>query len=317
MATYQQKYYEWCKSKVGTEAPKGDDQFIEYYNQVAGTSFSVNGTAWCAIFCSCGARQVGIPTNVIPNFASCTTFRDSWAKPNNRWRSRSNYTPKMGDLIFLDWDKSGNCDHVEFVYNQDGTYVYSIGGNTKGGYSQYGVRYKKYKLTDPTIAGYFEPNYASITGNGTSSVVVSPNESANDNNIVAGVKKFQQWLNSYVDAGLVLDGECGRTTRTAAIKALQTCLNKKYGKKIHVDGKYDQSWRKDIVTIKQNDTGDIVKIAQGLLYGHEMDPDGFDGSFGPGMLAATEAFQKWVKEPQDGIIDDGTWYNLIKRWAWY
>ena len=34
---------------TGGTAP-GDDIFISYYNQLAGTSFSVNTTPWCAIF---------------------------------------------------------------------------------------------------------------------------------------------------------------------------------------------------------------------------------------------------------------------------
>lgn len=318
MATnYRQKYADWCLGEVGNEAPHGDDQYIAYYNSIVGTNFSVNGTAWCAIFATCGARKVGIPTSVIPNFASCTTSRDNFWKPNGRWKTRTTYTPKMGDLIFFDWDLSGNCDHIEVVVDVDSSKVYTVGGNTKGGYSVVGVRHKSYPLTYKYIAGYGAPDYDKIQDNGTSSGSNNNNILDTDNAIVTGVKKFQNWLNDYVDAGLVIDGICDNITRAAAIKAVQTCLNKEYGKNIFVDGRVEQHWQKDLVGIKYGNTGTLVKIAQGLIYGHDIDPDGFDGSFGPGMRNAVISFQNWVKRTANGEVDQGTWLSLMSRWAWY
>ena len=74
MATdYRKKIVESALSYLGTTEPKGDDQFITAYNKWAGTKFSVNSTPWCAIFVTFNARMVGVPTNIIPNFAGCTS----------------------------------------------------------------------------------------------------------------------------------------------------------------------------------------------------------------------------------------------------
>ena len=160
---YRKNIVQLAEMYVGTEVPNGDDKFIKFYNELTGAGFSVNGTAWCAIFVTYCARHVGIPTSVIPNFASCTTSRDSFWKPNTRWKSRTEYTPEAGDIIYFDWDLSGNCDHVGIVKDVDDNYIYTIEGNTSsasgvvsnGG----GVAKKKYKLTASYIAGYGRPNW--------------------------------------------------------------------------------------------------------------------------------------------------------------
>lgn len=308
---YRQKYADWCLSQVGQQEPFGDDQYINYYNQVTGATFNKDTTAWCAIFATVGARKVEIPTNVIPNFASCTTSRDSFWKPNNRWRSKSQYTPKVGDLIFFDWDLSGNCDHVEVVVDVDSSKVYTVGGNTKGGYSVDGVRKKSYALTYQYIAGYAEPDYDKIANNDGS---VSVDSSATDNNIVMNLKNFQIWMNLYINAGLVIDGSCGPLTKAAAVKSIQTCINREYGGNLAVDGSYGPATKAAVKTIQKGSTGTLVRIAQGLLYGHDIDPSGFDGSFESGMLEGVKDFQRWAGISIDGSCGPDTWYNLNKKW---
>lgn len=308
---YRQKYADWCLSQVGQQEPFGDDQYINYYNQITGATFNKDTTAWCAIFATVGARKVGIPTNVIPNFASCTTSRDSFWKPNNRWRSKSQYTPKAGDLIFFDWDLSGNCDHVEVVVDVDSSKVYTVGGNTKGGYSVDGVRKKSYSLNYQYIAGYAEPDYDKIANNDSSTSV---DFSATDNNIVMNLKNFQTWMNLYINAGLVVDGSCGPLTKAAAVKSIQTCINREYGGNLAVDGSYGPATKAAVKTIQKGSTGTLVRIAQGLLYGHDIDPNGFDGSFGSGMLEGIKDFQRWAGISVDGSCGPNTWYNLNKKW---
>ena len=306
---YRKNIVQLAEMYVGTEVPNGDDKFIKFYNELTGAGFSVNGTAWCAIFVTYCARHVGIPTSVIPNFASCTISRDSFWKPNKRWKSRTEYTPRAGDIIYFDWDLSGNCDHVGIVKDVDDNYIYTIEGNTKGGYSVAGVRSKKYARSYKYIAGYGVPNYESI---GDTTVVEE--DGSNDNDIVAGVKAFQKWLNSYIDAGLIIDGSCGSLTRTAAVRAIQTIMNKEYGKNLEVDGSYGPATKAAVKTIKQGTKGTIVYPAQGLLYGHDFDPNGFDGSFGAGMLSAIKEFQSWAGISVDGSCGPDTWYKQKKKW---
>lgn len=295
-------------AEVGASAPRGDDLYIAFYNSLTGTKFPLDSTPWCAIFVTYLARKVGIPTSVIPNFASCTISRDSFWKPNSRWRNKSLYTPVPGDIIYFDWDLSGNCDHVGIVKDVRSGRVYTIEGNTKGNTATYGVREKSYPITYGTICGYAEPDYNKIDGN------VSNNEEPSDNTMTKYVKEYQVWLNSKFDTGLVIDGSCGPLTQIASIKAIQTTMNREYGKALAVDGSFGPATKGAVKAIQQGAKGTLVYIAQGLLYGHGFNPDGFDGSFGPGMLKAIRAFQSWAEITVDGSCGPNTWHNLCTKW---
>lgn len=297
-----------AKAEVGVTSPKGDDVYIAFYNSITGSKFPLDGTPYCAIFQTYLARMVGVPTSVIPNFASCTISRDKFWKPNGRWRSKSQYTPKPGDLSYNDWNLSGDCDHVGLVINVEGGKVYTIEGNTTGGTGIYGVRDKVYFLNDRYICGYAEPDYDKIGDN------VSDNRDPDDNTMTKYIKEYQKWLNAKIDAGLVIDGSCGPLTRTASIKAIQTIMNKEYGKALAVDGSFGPATKGAVKAIQRGAKGAIVYVAQGLLYGHGFDPDGFDGSFGPGMLEAIRDFQNWAGIAVDGSCGPDTWYTLCCKW---
>lgn len=307
-SNYAQLMVTLAKSLVGIGEPNGDDQFITYYNSIAGASFSVDTTPWCAIFVTYVARKCGVPTFVIPNFASCTTSRDSFWIPRGRWYKRAGYTPKAGDLIYFDYDGSGNCDHVGIVIDNDDTYVYTVEGNARGGTNVYGVRSNKYKLSYASITGYADPDYS---GSGTTTVTTS---SANDSEIVAGIKQFQSWLNWYIDAGLIVDGSCGPLTKTAAVRSLQNCLNTNYGKSLDVDGSYGPLTKAAVKTIQYCNVGTLSYIAQGLLYGHNINPDAFDGIYAKATEDAIKEFQQWAGIGMDGCCGPDTWYNLNKKW---
>lgn len=315
MATdYRQKVVDLANSFVGVGEPDGDDQFIEYYNSVTGSKFSVDTTPWCAIFVTFIARKCNIPTSVIPNFASCTTSRDSFFKPKGRWHDAGSYNPKYGDLIYWDWDGSGNCDHVGYVTDNDGTYVYTADGNSKGGTNVYGVRNHKYKLTDSDIIGYAEPDYDSIEGNSSSSDIIEVELDPNDGVFVNGVKEFQSWLNWYTDAGLIIDGSCGPLTKTAVVKAIQTILNNNFGASLDVDGSYGPLTKAAAELIQYCCAGSLVYIAQGLLYGHNIDPKDFSGIYGKDTENAIKTFQSRVGISSDGQCGIDTWYHLNKTW---
>lgn len=307
MTDYRKLIVSLAKTQVGINAPKGDDVYIKFYNNITGSSFSVNGTPWCAIFVTYIARKVGIPTNVIPNFASCTTSRDKFWKPNGRWRSKSQYTPIAGDIIYFDWDLSGDCDHVGIVTAVQSGRVYTIEGNTKGSSNAYGVRTKSYPLNYSGIAGYAEPNY-------DNSGETSDNVDSNDNTQTAYIKKYQTWLNVNFGSGLIIDGSCGPLTRTASIKAIQKTMNLEYKKNLDIDGSFGPATKAAVKAIQQGATGTLVYIGQGLLYGHDFDPNGFDGSFGPGMTTAIKAFQSWAGIVVDGSCGPDTWKNLCTTW---
>ncbi len=40
------------------------------------------------------------------------------------------YAPNPGDLIFFDWDSSGDTDHVGIVERVENGTIYTVGGNS-------------------------------------------------------------------------------------------------------------------------------------------------------------------------------------------
>lgn len=378
----------------------GDDKYIEYYNKVADADFDVDTTPWCAIFDTYILRNAGVPTSVCPNFASCTSFRDHFAIPKNIWKKRGSYTPQGGDLIFLDWDRSGNCDHTGIVEKTIGNTVYTIEGNTKGGYTKYGVRHKSYALSYNCIAGYAALKYESIsdnssagttqpsntcpykkpsalivygqsgdgvrwvqwylinkydydisldgifgadtlaavkdfqksmrldvdgkvgtntknaleTGKSTSGSNSSSNSTGstttNTSSYSTYIKKFQTWMNTNYKMGLTVDGICGSNTKKAMIKTLQTILKNEYKKSISIDGIFGTATKSACQEIKYPNRGNLVYLAQGMLYCRNYNANGFDGQFGTGMRTAVMTCQKAHDLDVDGIIGKNTWTVL-------
>lgn len=93
-----------------------------------------------------------IDSGIIPKFASCS-WGINWFKTKNQWQG-AGYTPKSGDLIFIDWDIDGSCDHVGIVEKVENNKVYTIEGN-------YGDCCAKasYDLSSQNIFGYATPAY--------------------------------------------------------------------------------------------------------------------------------------------------------------
>lgn len=386
---------------VGT----GDDLFINFYNRLCGTSFSVSTTPWCAIFATYNLRVCDVPTWVCPSFAGCGTINDNFITPNGFNRDPKTYTPLPGDLVFFKWTGSTNrFDHVGLVEKVVGNTLYTIEGNTRGGYSECGVRHKSYDTSSSVIVRYGAIPYESIetlenpfpvptaaskgtkgsaaywlqfelkmiqkldisidgafgpatesalktfqtknsltvdgilntttieclkkrTTTGTSvypkpsqvaprPIAPKPSTSGNTttntgstttttpkpsttvkeeidaNTKSAKIKLFQTWLNRTYNRGLLVDGEYGPKTRKASVYALQTELNKQYNCKLAVDGEWGPLTKAASETLKFGSQGNLTTLAQGMLYVNGYDAGGFDGKFGPNMLAAIKRFQK-------------------------
>lgn len=313
---YRKKIVETALSYLGTTDPKGDDQFITAYNKWAGTTFSVNGTPWCAIFVTYCARMVGVPTNVIPNFAGCTTAM-RWFNQRGRWRDKgSGYTPKTGDLIMYDWDISGNADHVGIVVSVENGKVNTIEGNTtKNGV--YGVWKKSYTLGSKLIRGYAEPDYGSAGTINTTSAV--PAQTKLSSMVKATyIKQFQTWMNKTYGQNLAVDGAFGPASKKAAIVCWQTQMNTSYKSGLVVDGSFGPLCKAaaDKHPLSQKvKVENLIYLLQGLLYAHGYDPKGFDGSFGEGCLAAIKSFQSARSGLySDGVIAKNTWSSLLTKW---
>lgn len=116
---------------------------------------------WCAIFVSWCADQCGyIDAGIIPKAQSCRASMN-WFKKQNRYHPRSSsYTPKAGDIIYIDWAYNGftgRPDHTGLVVSSVGDRVYTIEGNS-GSYPGC-VRQKSYSVNSREILGYASPDY--------------------------------------------------------------------------------------------------------------------------------------------------------------
>ena len=83
---------------------------------------------WCAIFVSWVANEVGELNVNIPRFA-LVSDGVNWYKQNNRWRD-NDYNPKVGDIIFFDWEKDEKINHVGIVVSVDKDKIYTVEGNS-------------------------------------------------------------------------------------------------------------------------------------------------------------------------------------------
>ena len=108
---------------------------------------------WCACFVSWCADQCGyIESGLVPKFAGCVDGAN-WFKSNGKWQDRT-YEPKVGDIIFFDWEGDGTTDHVGIVEKCENGTVYTVEGNSSDACKQ-----RQYAVGSSNIYGYGIPAY--------------------------------------------------------------------------------------------------------------------------------------------------------------
>jgi len=114
-----------------------------------GTWYGLPNNPWCAMFVSWCARQAGVPKSVIPNLSYVPHYSTNGAFAIKK----SGYTPKSGD-IFLTKSES----HVGLVWYTEGSYFYTIEGNSNNNGSSEGTSVVSNKRL---ISSYYfaVPNY--------------------------------------------------------------------------------------------------------------------------------------------------------------
>jgi hypothetical protein len=118
--------------------------------------------AWCSGFVSAMSIACQL-TDIIPTEVGCPKHIDLFKKIG-AWQESDAYIPKPGDIMFYDWDDSGNgdntggADHVGIVTKVEADQITVIEGN-KGASSVVG--YRTVKVNGLYIRGYGVPNYAS------------------------------------------------------------------------------------------------------------------------------------------------------------
>ena len=155
-------------------ANAGNKNYTKYARDLDALGFyngRKNGFAWCDIFVDwCFVRAYGLeaalkltnqPLGKANCGAGCRYSRNYYKKAKRLFDA-----PQPGDQIFF-WpqDAIGGpaVAHTGLVYRVDGTYVYTIEGNTSGANGVVanggGVCKKKYRLTYNRIAGYGRPDW--------------------------------------------------------------------------------------------------------------------------------------------------------------
>ena len=83
--------------------------------------------AWCATFISSLSIQLGY-TDIIPPECSCYWMIKQF-KELGVYKADKDYIPKVGDIIFYDWDNNSTPDHVGLVEKCEGHIIVVIEGN--------------------------------------------------------------------------------------------------------------------------------------------------------------------------------------------
>lgn len=114
---------------------------------------------WCAAFASAVAVSAGL-TDIIPVECSCNKMIEL-LKKLGAWVEDDSYRPKIGDLVFYDWqdDGVGDCigesDHVGIAVSCDGKTIRVIEGNRKDA-----VAYREISVNGRYIRGFGAPKFS-------------------------------------------------------------------------------------------------------------------------------------------------------------
>ena len=114
MAQYASKVVEQAKAWVGLKESDGSYKVIlDTYNSQEKLPRGYRMTTkdpWCATFVSAVAVKLGY-TDIIPTECSCNKMIEL-LKKIGAWVEDDSYVPRIGDILFYDWDDSGKGDNT-------------------------------------------------------------------------------------------------------------------------------------------------------------------------------------------------------------
>ena len=307
-------------------ANAGYNNYTKYARDLDAISGFYNGKkqgyAWCDMFVDwCFVTTFGVDNAKLllgqPNksYGAGCGYSRKYFKAMGRLHTKN---PEPGDQIFFWNSAKTKVAHTGLVYEVDGTYVYTIEGNTSstsgvianGG----GVFRKKYKLSYARICGYGRPDYASMDD-------TTPEDTNKHAVLTYGDKgeevEYMQTRLKIHGHKLDVDGKFGPAT-LKELEAFQKDHN------LEADGvcgpKTWEELEKDPVeetrpVLRRGDKGEDVKYMQERLikFGYDLSPDGADGKFGPNTEKQLKAFQKKNNLVVDGVCGPATWEALERN----
>ena len=141
------------KNKIISLAIEQLGNDYETYCKDMGYSYRIE---WCVCFISWLAKKLDI-TNIIPVDISCNSQIKKF-KALGVWHTDSNI--QSGDILYYDWDSSGDADHVGIIEKVNGMSLTVIEGNN-GNFPNDRVRRREINSASSLIFGYARPKYRS------------------------------------------------------------------------------------------------------------------------------------------------------------
>lgn len=282
------EFVEIAKSQVGVrETGVNNVKYNTWYygGEVNGTP-GTSEYAWCVVFESWCANEVGILNTLVPKENNVGKLMD-WYSTRGLYHT-SNYSPKKGDLVVFNNGKHTGI--VEYVDNQ----VHTIEGNSGDKVARH-----TYSIWG-SITGYCEVKF-------DDSPSPTPTPSGNTT-----IKYIQGTLNNRYNTGLVVDGYYGNQTHKALVKGLQTELNKQYGANLIIDGIFGSATKSKCPNVRKGARGNITWLIQAFLNIKGYGTNGIDGIYGNGTYNAVYNFQKNNGLAYDGICGKNTFEKLFK-----
>lgn len=136
-------------------------EIIDIYNshKPLARGYKVKYTdSWCATFISALSIKLGY-TNIIPTECSCVKMIELFKKLGT-YIENENYTPKIGDIVFYDWqdngkgDNKGTPDHVGIVVDVSRETFLVVEGNY-----QNAVKERVMQINGKYLRGFASPRY--------------------------------------------------------------------------------------------------------------------------------------------------------------
>ncbi len=148
----RQQVIDIARSQIGTR--EGRNNYTKYgvwYGNYVHSSVYQHA-AWCAMFVSWCGNQAGLSSDVFYYHAYCPAGV-SWYQNKGKWQWKG-YVPKMGDIVYYDWNGDRVVDHVGFVESYSNGNITTIEGNYSDQVKRRTINYKS-----SSIFGYATPNY--------------------------------------------------------------------------------------------------------------------------------------------------------------
>ena len=271
-----------ARSWLGAREADGSHRpIIDRYNAIrplpGGLRLSYDDP-WCAAFVSAVGEQCGLGRIVFPH-CNCQAMIALY-KTAGRWEEQDFAVPKIGDIIFYDWDDdgAGDCvgtaDHVGIVTAVDGDLLTVVEGNRSDAVSE-----RKLYAGARFIRGYGQPDYASLATDDPAPTSSAPSD----------------------PVGHCEEGEARRGNPSSPHPPSSRISNLKTQNSLAIP------------TLRRGDSGETVRALQLLLIGrgYRCGPGGADGDFGPATQGAAEGFQRGHRLSVDGIVGPATWSALL------